>query len=429
MSFNWNSSLGTTDDLLTSLLSETSPVDNTQQSFSQPSSTGPANDPTLDFTNPADFGFGPLLQDDFHFNDAYSDNNYYLLNNLEAMVPLGGAPGIASGSDSSPETISALDLNVLSVNQNARSRSSAAMMSGVESNVSPAEGSLPLPDSRSPSTSDVQSVPTVPDTRVENFLSNLTFLKSPMPTSTASGSALDTVAEETDLTSETLKRQRGAAPDVLTACWTSPLCPNNQKEGTPPDPANCGGACAPFLFDDQPLTDAIDTSLLPQEIETMEPIEYKPRPNLKRSESESSGAPIGRTFQTNKSTSTKSGTESTSEKMSSPEAPVPEANDESKPSKGRTRLPHNQVERKYRESLNTQLESLRRVVPALQYSRAPPCDGADIEDLPVPSKPSKALVLATATAYIKQIEKEKNQLVDENAALRSKVKALQSLVK
>ncbi len=47
----------------------------------------------------------------------------------------------------------------------------------------------------------------------------------------------------------------------------------------------------------------------------------------------------------------------------------------------------------------------------------------------VSTKPSKALVLASATAYIKQMEKEKSQLVDENTALRSKVKALQSLVK
>jgi hypothetical protein len=96
--------------------------------------------------------------------------------------------------------------------------------------------------------------------------------------------------------------------------------------------------------------------------------------------------------------------------------------------KNRRRLPHNQVERKYRESLNTQLESLRRVVPSLQQN-ARGYDGADIEDLPTPSKPSKAVILASATAHIKQQEKDKKSLADENALLRARVKALQALVK
>jgi hypothetical protein len=96
--------------------------------------------------------------------------------------------------------------------------------------------------------------------------------------------------------------------------------------------------------------------------------------------------------------------------------------------KSRRRLPHNQVERKYRESLNTQLDTLRRVVPSLQQSAAN-CDGPDIEDLPTPSKPSKAVILASATAYIKQQEKDKKQLADENQLLRARIKALQALVK
>jgi hypothetical protein len=271
----------------------------------------------------------------------------------------------------------------------------------------------------------------VPDTRVENFLNNLMFLKSPLPTSTSSSPLLATAADEPDLASETFKRQRGTEADVLTACWTSPLCPSNQKDGIPPDPANCGGACAPFLFGDLPLPDAVDTSLLSQEMQVLETIESfadRPRPNLKRSESESSG-PSGRKFPTDKSPPTNSGADTKHERTSSTEATVPEASDETKPSKSRTRLPHNQVERKYRESLNTQLESLRRVVPSLQHGRAPLCDGADIEDLSATSKPSKALVLASATAYIKKVEKEKRQLVDENMVLRAKVKALERLVK
>lgn len=111
----------------------------------------------------------------------------------------------------------------------------------------------------------------------------------------------------------------------------------------------------------------------------------------------------------------------------SPNKESPQAIEDQKP-KSRRRLPHNQVERKYRESLNTQLESLRRVVPSLQQNQAS-CDGADIEDLPTPSKPSKAVILASATAYIKQQEKDKKSLADENHLLRARIKALQALVK
>jgi hypothetical protein len=108
--------------------------------------------------------------------------------------------------------------------------------------------------------------------------------------------------------------------------------------------------------------------------------------------------------------------------------PQPEAPAEDGKPKSRRRLPHNQVERKYRESLNTQLEALRRVVPALQQNQRG-CDGADIEDLPTPSKPSKAVILASATAHIKQIEKENKAMKEENELLRTRVKALQALVK
>jgi hypothetical protein len=424
MSFDWNSSLDTDD--LTDLLSETSPVGNTQQLPAPPVQSLQSNGPTLGFTSPTDFGFNPLLRDDFQFN--YSDGDYYLLNDVESLDPLGGTLGTTPTLNSLPEPTSTIDLRyhtIPSLNQNTFSTSSPTMASTAESNISSAEGSSPFSDSKSPSISDMRSVSNAPDTRVENFLNNLAYLKSPMP---SNSTTLDTAAEGTDLVSETLKRQRGTEPDVLTACWTSPLCPSNQKDGIPPDPSNCGGACAPFLFGDQPLPDAIDTSLLSQEIQIQETVESPPRPNLKRSESESSG-PSGRKFSTHKSPSTDSNAEIKHEKRSPTDVTIPEANNESKAGKSRTRLPHNQVERKYREGLNTQLESLRRVVPSLQQNRGPLCDGADIEDMSAPTKPSKALVLASATAYIKQMEKEKRQLVDENAALRSRVKALQSLVK
>jgi hypothetical protein len=67
-------------------------------------------------------------------------------------------------------------------------------------------------------------------------------------------------------------------------------------------------------------------------------------------------------------------------------------------------------------------------VPSLQQNNRA-CDGADIEDLPTPSKPSKAVILASATAYIKQMEKDKKRVEEENQLLRTRVKALQALVK
>jgi len=148
------------------------------------------------------------------------------------------------------------------------------------------------------------------------------------------------------------------------------------------------------------------------------------RPRLKRSESESSREPSGRQFSKSTSIDILPKSESCEDL---PDQVQSQLADEAK-GKTRRRLPHNQIERKYRESLNTQLESLRRVVPALQQKQRA-CDAADIEDLPAPSKPSKAVVLASATAYIKQMEKDKMSLQDENQLLRSRVKALQALVK
>ncbi|KAF2130814.1 hypothetical protein P153DRAFT_287623, partial [Dothidotthia symphoricarpi CBS 119687] len=74
------------------------------------------------------------------------------------------------------------------------------------------------------------------------------------------------------------------------------------------------------------------------------------------------------------------------------------------------RLPHNQVERKYREGLNSELERLRRAVPAL-----PQNDEGGIVGQP---KPSKAMVLAGAIEYIQKLESERDALEEENKRLR-----------
>lgn len=78
------------------------------------------------------------------------------------------------------------------------------------------------------------------------------------------------------------------------------------------------------------------------------------------------------------------------------------------------RLPHNQVERKYREGLNMELERLRRAVPTLPQSEKADVMGA--------AKPSKAMVLAAAIDYIKKVEKERDAAIYEVERLGGKVR-------
>ena len=76
----------------------------------------------------------------------------------------------------------------------------------------------------------------------------------------------------------------------------------------------------------------------------------------------------------------------------------------------RPRLPHNEVERKYRESLNLGFEKLRATVPTL-----PKYDSGAAS---VAQKQSKAAVLGAAIEYIKYLEGENEKLVEENKRLK-----------
>ncbi|KAF3001560.1 hypothetical protein E8E13_009806 [Curvularia kusanoi] len=77
----------------------------------------------------------------------------------------------------------------------------------------------------------------------------------------------------------------------------------------------------------------------------------------------------------------------------------------------RSRVPHNQVERKYREGLNSEIEKLRRAVPTLPQS-----DEIGVIGQP---KPSKAVVLAAAVDYIKSTERERDELKKSIKKLKS----------
>ncbi|KAF2460300.1 hypothetical protein BDY21DRAFT_161102 [Lineolata rhizophorae] len=92
-------------------------------------------------------------------------------------------------------------------------------------------------------------------------------------------------------------------------------------------------------------------------------------------------------------------------KRGRPPLPKPEPGSNIIP--GSRRLPHNQVERKYREGLNAQLERLRHAVPTLPQGEN------------VAQKPSKAMVLAAAIEYIHGLENERDTLLDEVEQLRN----------
>lgn len=75
------------------------------------------------------------------------------------------------------------------------------------------------------------------------------------------------------------------------------------------------------------------------------------------------------------------------------------------------RVPHNQVERKYREGLNSELERLRKAIPTL-----PRANDGNAMGMP---RPSKAMVLAGAIDYIKRIERERDIALEKIEQIRS----------
>ena len=93
---------------------------------------------------------------------------------------------------------------------------------------------------------------------------------------------------------------------------------------------------------------------------------------------------------------------------------------------------HNVIEKRYRSNLNDKIGLLRDSIPALRSvgQRASAKDGSsDSEEGPaMPDgslsrlKPNKATVLAKATEYIRQLEKQNERLVEENSGLRKRLR-------
>ncbi|KAH9845747.1 Sterol regulatory element-binding protein 1 [Teratosphaeria destructans] len=96
------------------------------------------------------------------------------------------------------------------------------------------------------------------------------------------------------------------------------------------------------------------------------------------------------------------------------------------------RVPHNLIERRYRDNLNSQIEALRLTVPALRD--AYDCTAPDVEESGLatvaPAKlPSKAVIISTAVDYVKQLENEKLKLQAATKSLQEQVAGLQKLVR
>jgi hypothetical protein len=224
--------------------------------------------------------------------------------------------------------------------------------------------------------------------------------------------------------------------DTISACWTSPLCPNHAdpRDGTPPNPATCGGGCAPFLFGEEPLPESINDASLDMAVVSVDQLSINSRSQAQQQQNQQQDKSKAQRVPKRSDTDNKhedkgrslSKTTPNIKQSSSPEANIMESIESSKKN---SRQPHNKVEQKYRDSINNQMEALRKVIPSLSESARACSDDADIEDLPVPSKPSKAVILASATAFIKAQTKEKRQLEAENLLLRQRVQALQALVK
>lgn len=378
-------------------------------------------------------GFGPLYNSTnfdaalFNAND-YNDYNDYFLSDQETLLPFGDILAGDTTSESSPEPTSGISqrgpFSQSKTTSSTNTHSSTPMRFDQSSR---------MLDVQRPSVQRAQTFPApsyeamFPNGIDSGFVENLTF-------STGQDVSLRTSKSDVDngtkaIRDPTQKRNKNK-PDILSACWSSPLCPNHDQDGPPPNPSTCGSGCAPFLFAEQTPSSTLRNNIPePQEVVAEDGVvEIQPR-RKKRSESDSAfTAPTARGVLSSLNINDEED-RSRMKSESSQDSPVQvqpstESTEDGKP-KSRRRLPHNQVERKYRESLNTQLESLRKVVPALQQNPRV-CDGADIEDLPAPSKPSKAVILASATAYIKQMEKDNKIMQEENELLRAKMKTLQA---
>ncbi|KAI5364963.1 Putative myc-type, basic helix-loop-helix (bHLH) domain-containing protein [Septoria linicola] len=126
------------------------------------------------------------------------------------------------------------------------------------------------------------------------------------------------------------------------------------------------------------------------------------------------------------STAVSSDSDSGSELSKQAQLPVQMPANPQRPTRPHRRIPHTIIERRYRDNLNTQIETLRLSLPSLKnaYVCSP-----DVEDSALPPRlPSKAMIIATAATYIKELEAERDQAMDNVQNLQQQVIDLQKLI-
>ncbi|KAK3633807.1 hypothetical protein LTR56_015598 [Elasticomyces elasticus] len=92
------------------------------------------------------------------------------------------------------------------------------------------------------------------------------------------------------------------------------------------------------------------------------------------------------------------------------------------------RLPHNLIERRYRDNLNHQIEVLRNELPTFKSIIACTEDTEDAVSL-AGKWPSKAVIIAAAVQYIGELEQQRTQAGSRTTVLIEQVVGLQKLVR
>jgi len=92
------------------------------------------------------------------------------------------------------------------------------------------------------------------------------------------------------------------------------------------------------------------------------------------------------------------------------------------------RMPHNLIEKRYRNNLNHQIEVLRDELPAFKSIVACTTDIEDTASLGG-KWPSKAILIAAAVQYIGLLEQQRGHAMSRNALLYEQVAGLQEMVR
>ena len=191
---------------------------------------------------------------DPYFDDSLFLSNDYLLGDLELLRPSGhNLGGGDSTTESSPEPTPGITNNSTFQTPASTGYRQSPHMSPAQRQALQRANTFPNPAYES----------VFPNNQEADFVVDLTIPEGLRGLSAISKPGLDRTQSST--VRAPTKRTKNK-PDILSACWTSPLCPNHDQNGPPPNPSTCGGGCAPFLFADQDDLPSISNLLAsPQE--------------------------------------------------------------------------------------------------------------------------------------------------------------------